>query len=98
VRASDRAEWLVSINGSSKTIRGRIGAGQEPVFDEPTVRVVNLSGINGNMRNVAGMELPATLFGRRRFKPGEAIDFASTFLTHGRAYRVEWKGRFLLNK
>jgi len=98
VRASDRAQWWVSIEGASKTIRGRIGAGLEPVFDEPAVRVVNLSGLNGNVRNIAGMELPAALFGRTRFKPGDPIDFASTFLTHGRAYRVEWKGRFLLNK
>ena len=64
VLASDRAEWIVSISGSSKPIRGRIGAGMEPVFDEPSVRAMNISGINGNVRNIAGLELPAKLFGK----------------------------------
>src|SRR5206468_5435068 len=97
VRASDRAEWSVSISGPSKPIRARIGAGLEPIVDEPAVRIVNLSGINGNFRNVACMELPAKLFGKDRFKTGDVIEFSSTFFTHCRAYRVEWKGRFTLH-
>ena len=96
VRAADRAEWVVSVNGSIRPIRGRIGAGLEPVVDEPSARVRNVSGINGNFRNVACLELPAKLFGRDRLRPGEAIEFASTLSTHGRGYRVEWKGRFTL--
>ena len=96
VRASDRAEWIVSSNGLSKPIRGRIGAGLEPIFDEPAVRVVNISGINGNLRNIAGMEVPAKLFGKDRFKPGDVIELGSTFFTHCRAYRVEWHGKFTL--
>jgi hypothetical protein len=96
VRASDRAEWIVFVVGSSKPIRSRIGAGLEPIIDEPAVRLVNISGINGDFRNIACMELPAKLFGKDRFKPGETIEFASTFFTHCRAYRVEWKGRFPL--
>jgi len=96
VRASDRAEWIVSIGGSARPIRGRIGAGLEPVVDGPAVRVMNISGINGNLRNIAAMELPAKLFGKDRFKAGESIEFASTLFTHCRAYRVDWKGRFTL--
>jgi hypothetical protein len=96
VPASDRAEWVIAANSWPKPIRGRIGAGLEPVFDEPAVRVLNLSGINGNMRNIAGMELPARLFGKGRFKVGDTIEFTSTFITHSRAYRVEWQGRFTL--
>jgi hypothetical protein len=96
VRTSDRAEWIVSIRGSAKPIRGRIGAGLEPIVDEPAVRVTNLSGVNGNLRNIAGMELPAKLFGKDRFKAGDAIEFASILFTHCRAYRVEWQGRFAL--
>ena len=96
VRASDRAEWLVTISGSAKPIRGRLGAGLEPIVDGSAVRLVNISGVNGNLRNIAGMELPAKLFGKNRFKPGDAVEFASTFFTHCRAYRVEWKGRFTL--
>jgi hypothetical protein len=96
VRATDRAEWIVSISGSAKPIRGRIGAGLEPIVDEPAIRLVNISGVNGNFRNIACMELPAKLFGHERFKSGDAIEFDSTFFTHCRAYRVEWKGRFPL--
>jgi hypothetical protein len=98
VRASDRAEWIVSIAGTRKPIRCRIGAGMEPVADEPTVKVMNLSGINGNQRNIACLELPAKLFGQDLFKPGDRIEFGSTLFTHCRAYRVEWKGNFRLNK
>jgi hypothetical protein len=96
VPASDRAEWLVSITGATKPIRGRIGAGLEPIVDDPAIRIVNISGVNGNVRNIACMELPAKLFGQQRFKPGDAIEFASTLFTHCRAYRVDWKGKFML--
>ncbi|PYJ81433.1 MAG: hypothetical protein DME22_21185 [Verrucomicrobia bacterium] len=98
VRASDRAEWIVSVSGPDKPIRARIGAGLEPIIDEPTVRVANISGLNGNFRNIACMELPARLFGRDRFKPRDLIEFASTFVSHCRAYRVEWKGKFALRR
>jgi len=98
VRASDRAEWVVFLGGSNKAIRSRIGAGLEPIVDERTVRLVNISGINGNVRNIACLELPAKLFGKDRFKTGDAIELASTFHTHCRAYRVDWKGRFTLRE
>ncbi|HEY5913645.1 MAG TPA: hypothetical protein VJA21_23910 [Verrucomicrobiae bacterium] len=97
VPASDRAEWSVSVNGSSKPIHGRIGSGREPVFDEPSVRAVNISGINGNVRNIAALELPVKLFGKERFKPGDKVDLTSILFTHGRAYRVEWKASLVLN-
>lgn len=96
VRASDRAEWIVSIGGSTNVIRCRIGAGLEPVVDEPGVRLVNISGINGYSRNIACLEVPARLFGKDRFKPGDAIEFTSTFFTHCRGYRMDWKGHFTL--
>jgi len=96
VRAGDRAEWIVFVNGSTNSIRSRIGAGLEPIVDQSAVRLVNISGLNGNFRNIACMELPVKLFNKDRFKTGDAIEFASTFFTHGRAYRVEWKGRFTL--
>jgi hypothetical protein len=97
VPASDRAEWIIWINGSNKIIRGRIGAGREPVFNEPSVRVASLSGINGNVRSIAGLELPVKLFGKERFKPGDKVEFTTTFFTHCRAYRVEWKASLVLN-
>ena len=94
IRASDRAEWIVSLDGSS--IRSRIGAGLEPVVSEPGIRLVNISGINGNFRNIACMELPAKLFRKDRLKAGDEIEFTSNFFSHCRAYNVEWKGRFTL--
>jgi hypothetical protein len=96
VPTEDRAEWTVALGGVTNTIRGRIGAGREPTVNEPAVRLVNSSGINGNFRNIAAMELPAGLFGRKRFKSGDEIEFATTFLAHCRAYRMEWKGRYQL--
>lgn len=41
------------------------------------------------------MELPAKVFGKGQFQSGDKIDFTSTLVTHG-AYRVEWKGSFVL--
>jgi hypothetical protein len=98
VRAADRAQWMVSIAGSTGPIRARIGAGLEPVLDEPTARITNLSGVNGNFRNIACLELPVALFGKRKFKPGDVIEFSSTLFTHCRAYQVEWKGKFTLHR
>jgi hypothetical protein len=97
VPASDRSEWIISINGSNKPIRGRLGAGREPVFDEPSVRAVSLSGINGNVRSIAGLELPVKLFGQERFKAGDKLELTSTLFTHCRAYRMDWKAKFVLN-
>ena len=96
VRVSDRAEWSVSISGLATPIRARIGAGHEPIVAGASIRIANSSGINGNFRNISCMELPAKLFGKTRFKSGDSIEFASTFFTHCRAYRVEWKGRLPL--
>ncbi len=95
---SDRAEWIVSAGESPKPIRARIGAGMEPIVNEPAVRIANISGLNGDVRNIACMELPAKLFGKSRFRRGDKIDLGSTFFTHCRAYRVEWRGKFELQE
>ena len=68
----------------------------EPIVDESAVRIVNLSGINGNFRKTAALEIPAKLFGQQRFKAGDSIEFATTFHSHCREYRVGWKGQFKL--
>jgi hypothetical protein len=91
-----RAEWIVTLAESGKTIQARIGAGANPLVDESTVRIVNLSGVNLDTRNIAAMELPAKLFGKDQFKAGDRIELASTFFAHCRGYRVEWKGNFTL--
>ena len=70
----------------------------EPAFDEPSVRAMSFSGINGNTRIIAAVELPARLFFRKgRFRRGDVIQFSSAFSTHGHAYRTEWKGSFALS-
>jgi hypothetical protein len=97
VLASERAGWIVSVSGSNQPIQGRLGAGMEAVFDGPMVRGVSVSGINGNTRSMAALELPAKLFGKKQLRRGDAIEFSSTFFTHCRAYSVEWNGTFRLD-
>jgi len=92
----DRAEWMVSIGETNQPIQVRLGPGGLPVCNEPDVRIVNLSGEYMNTRNVAALELPARLFGKTKFKPGDTIELNSTFFTQARADRVDWKGKFTL--
>jgi hypothetical protein len=92
----DRAQWIISLGETNQPIHVRLGPGGPPFCDNPAVRIVNLSGEYMNTRNIAAMELPAKLFGKTNFKPGEAIEFDSTFFTQCRADRVEWKGKFTL--
>ena len=92
----DRAQWIVSPGRTNQPIHVRLGPGGPPVCDEPALRIVNLAGEYMNTRNIAAMELPAKLFGKTEFKPGETIEFDSTFFTQARADRVEWNGKFTL--
>jgi hypothetical protein len=92
----DRAEWVVQVGESGRTIRARIGGGAKLVINEPVVRMTHLSGVELNTRCIAAMELPASLFGLTRFRSGDRVEFASTFYTHCRTYRVEWRGEFTL--
>ena len=94
----DRAEWTVSIGGTNKRIQARLGPGGPAVCDEPAGRLVNLSGIYMNTRNIAALELPAKLFGKTRFHRGDTVEFDSSFFTHCRAEQVEWKGKFTLSQ
>ena len=94
----DRAQWQVAIGRTRPPIHVRLGPGGPPACDEPAARIVNLSGIYMNTRNIAALELPAKLFGKARFKPGDAIELDSSFYTHCRADCVEWKGTFPLRE
>jgi hypothetical protein len=93
----DRAQWTVTLGETNQPIHARFGRGAPAICDEPAVRIVNLSGVYMNTRNIAALELPARLFGKTRFKPGDNIELGSTFFTHCRAERVEWKGKFALS-
>jgi len=91
----DRAEWIILPGETSEPIRARIGAGAKPVT-ERGLRIVSVSGAYLNTRTIAALEIPAKRFGREGFKTGDAIALAVTFITHGRADRVDWKGKFTL--
>lgn len=92
----DRAQWLVSPAARKEPIHIRLGPGGPATCDAPAVRIANLSGAYMNTRNIAAVELPAKFFGKADLKPGDTIEFGSTFFTHARADRVEWKGKFTL--
>jgi hypothetical protein len=92
----DRALWTVK-SGSTELLTARVGSGREALYNNPAVRLENLSGLNLNVRNVAAVEIPARLLGKDHLKAGDTIELASEFVTHGRAYRVEWKGNFTLS-
>lgn len=96
VPKADRAEWAITPGKSARVIRSRLGAGLEPIVNERSVRMASLSGVNLNVRCIAAIELPAKLFGKEAFQAGDKVEIGSTFLTHGQAYRVDWKGTFTL--
>jgi hypothetical protein len=95
IPVEDRAQWIVSLTGNKNPIHLRLGPGAA-TCNEPTVQFANLAGVYMNTRNIAAMELPAKLFGKTEFKTSDTIEFRSTFFTHARADRVEWKGKFTL--
>jgi len=94
----DRAEWNIGMGENKKLIHARLGPGAPALCDEPTVHIANLAGEYMNTRNIAAVELPAKLFGKEQFKAGDTIEFSATFLTHCRADRVDWKGKFTLHE
>ena len=77
-------------------LRARIGAGREPLVNDPAVRVENLSGVDLNVRNIAAVELPARRAGVASFKAGDTVRLAVTLRTHLGAYQVAWRGTFPL--
>ena len=97
VPKNDRALWTVRINGR-ELARARIGAGREAFVSEPRVRIENLSALNATGRDVAALAIPAKLLGQEGFKAGDTIELDCTLLTHCRAYRYDWKGKFTLRE
>ena len=91
----DRALWTVRLDGHD-IVRARIGAGREPVHNEPRVRLENSSGLNHNVSNVAALEIPAKLLGKQRLQAGDTVELEASLRTHCDAYRIDWTGRFTL--
>ena len=96
VPESDRAKWTVTLAGNARPIHALIGAGLKPAVDGVGARIANLSGVDLTVRNIAALELPAKLFGRKQFQTGDEVEFSSTLFTHCRADRTDWSGRFIL--
>ena len=97
-----RGPWVPKLDRALLTVRCdgheitsvRLGAGREPLASEPRVRVENSSGLGNNVANVAALEIPAELWGRGPLHAGETLKLDVTLLTHGRAYRIDWRGEF----
>lgn len=93
---ADRPEWIVRVGDDAAPIRLRLGAGRAPTGAPDGVTVTNLSGLRHTVRNIAALRIPALRLGRTRLEPGQTVPLGATFLTHARAYRVEWAGQFRL--
>jgi hypothetical protein len=91
----DRAQWTVRIDRGASVV-ARMGAGREAILNDTSLRFASLSGFNLNVRNIALLEFPASRFGKRRLRQGDRIQLESAFLTHQEAYRVAWRGTFVL--
>jgi hypothetical protein len=99
VPKSDRPVWTVEVKGSGgKVVRVRLGGGREAIPSEPGLRVEHLSGLNLNVRNIAALELPAAFLNRSAFHVGDVVELSSSLVSHARAYRTEWRGRFVLGE
>jgi len=94
---ADRSLWVIQVPGR-EPLRIRLGGDRKPVASDSTLRIENLSGTFLTVRNIAAVELTAEYFGRKRFSPGDRIELMTTFDTHCRAYRMEWKGTFSLKE
>src|SRR5262249_45650198 len=97
VPKSDRALWVVELPGC-EPLRFRLGAGRDPIANDPSVRVEHLSGVNLTVRSVTAIALPAARWGRKSFRAGDKIQLKSIFCTHGQSYRMDWSGSFTLAK
>jgi hypothetical protein len=94
---ADRAKWTIRVNGG-KPISARIGAGKEPLLNPPSAKITSLSGTYHDVRSITVVELPAALLGKQALKPGDQIALDSSYSTHARANRIEWKGTFVLSE
>ena len=90
--------WEVNVPGRDAPARAWLGAAREPLINDASLRLENMSGVDLNVRNAAVLELPARLFGRSEFRPGDSVDIDSSLDAHCGSYRVKWKGRYVLGR
>jgi hypothetical protein len=92
----DRAQWTLSVGGRPVG-SARIGAGREALVTDERIRVESLSGMDVDVRNVAVMEVPVSVLGRAGLAAGQEVELEVAWVSHARARRVEWRGRFRLD-
>jgi hypothetical protein len=97
VPESNRAVWTIRVNGGD-AITARIGSGKPAVVSDRLLRVESLGGTSHDVRGITAIELPAKNLGREKLQPGDKITLDTSYTTHGRAYRMEWKGEFALSE
>ncbi len=90
----DRVLLEVAI-AKAAPIQVRLGGGKEATTNNKDVKVYNLSS-KRNVRNIAVLKLPSTLFGEKRFAKGIRISFSATLTSFARAHTTEWKADALL--
>jgi hypothetical protein len=91
----DRAKWTIRINDGDP-ITARVGSGKNATIDDPAIRMKSISGTYHMVRCITAIEIPAARLKKARLAPGDRIKLECTFLTHARAYRIDWKGEFVL--
>jgi len=91
----DRAVWSVRIAGR-EVARARIGAGREGLVNNAAVRVESIPGVAGSAWMTAAMEVPVKVLERKELAAGDEIEIDCALLSHARASRVEWRGKFKL--
>ncbi len=94
---SERAFWSVTASKASP-IRIRLGANRPPKVATNNLETQNVVALTDGVRVVAGLRLPARLFGKTDFKAGDKITFTSTLDTFARSYQVTWRGTYTLTK
>lgn len=96
VPEEDRMEWMINPDDGT-TLRARMGSGRKSIAYNSGLQIYDLSGLDDLVRGKYAVELPARLFGRKRFAAGDHIRLTSSLFTQGRAYKVEWHGNFILS-
>jgi hypothetical protein len=92
----DRATWTIRVHESAP-ITVRVGSGKDATIDDPTITLKSISGTYHMVRCITAVEIPAARLKKARLAPGDRIKLESTFVTHARAYRIDWKGDFVLS-
>lgn len=92
----DRPLWSIRIPGNAP-ISFRIGAGREPIGNQPDLHLVNRSGLGHDVVNVAAIEIPSAWYQKHAFQSGESVELDVSLMTHARAAEAHWRGRFRLS-